>query len=119
MEFGGDVKFFVAAEYQCPACKGAAWFYSSLWEGANAAFDKVWKEELDKKGGDPQEAYYKAGVVAGEAMDEYWRECGVNPRGKLPPEEEPCGECEGEGMIRRRVDLREALEWLKEEVSGE
>lgn len=124
-EFGEGVKFLVVAEYTCPECKGERWFYSPLWEGANAAFDKAWDEQMKAEAGaeagseEEQEAYYRAGNAAGEAMDQYWRDHYYSPRGKLPPEEEPCGECEGAGIIRRKVDLREALEALRQEVSGE
>jgi len=75
-------------EETCPRCRGSGVVVHPNW---------AWVHELERELGrllSLEEAAQRLGLPGPEA---------------LPPEEEPCGECGGEGRLRREVPLEEAL----------
>ena len=88
--------FYVTEETECPACGGQGVVTHPAWE-------LYYREHGD------------LGILNGDglpdmALDVAWfREQGYD----YPPDEEvPCGECDGEGTIRREVELVAALDTL-------
>jgi hypothetical protein len=84
-------KFFITSEEECQRCKGS---------GLVANPD--WTRFYEKR---PNFSSYTATEVGVTLFDHFQ----VSGLGKLPPEVEQCGDCEGEGKFTCRVELAEAL----------
>jgi hypothetical protein len=91
-----DTQYLVRKVQTCPACKGEKFFPNEDWQDLNRGFAH-WMQENGKARMD-DEAYAEWDRARAEMF----------PYGE-PPEEESCGECEGEGQIETWIDLRQTL----------
>jgi hypothetical protein len=94
------VNFEITRKETCPSCSGQK-------KVANPEWDAFWS------------AYRLFKDVNGREMtmdeeQEWWDDHNYFGRepGTQPPEEEWCGECEGEGILTKTVDLLDALKEL-------
>ena len=108
--------YLVIHKYTCPTCGGDGRLYNDCWEEANAAYDRAKAEVAERLAISEitdEDARYRARQEAGDAgwaaMCDYWRNAGYHLESRWPPEEHPCSECDGEGIIREEVELADAL----------
>jgi len=81
----------------CPVCHGERTIINADWQRINQE-NSEWMEARGIK------------TFTDEAMDDWNRRIKEQwPYGDLPPEEETCGECEGNGVIESWVSLADAL----------
>ena len=95
--------FYVTEEAKCPECQGSGWLTHPAW--------KLYYEENGEHGILDEEGYLDV------SLDVAW----FQTQGyDYPPDEEIlCWVCEGEGTIRREVDLAAALDALTHEIIAE
>ena len=95
--------FYVTEEAKCPECQGSGWLTHPAW--------KLYYEKNGEHGILDEEGHLDV------SLDVAW----FQTQGyDYPPDEEvPCWVCEGEGTIRREVDLAAALDALTNEIIAE
>ena len=95
--------FYVIEEFECPECNGQGVVTHPAWELYHKEHSYMGILDAD---GHPD-----------ATLDVAWfQEQGYD----YPPDEEvPCSECDGEGTIRREVELATALDALTREIIAE
>jgi hypothetical protein len=114
-------KYLIIHEYTCPICGGDKFVQNAEWELAGiaceAAREKV-TSALNIDDIEDDNAYYRARELASdagwEAVRTFWRERGYHLESQWPPEDFPCCDCAGKGIIRREINLSEALKAIEE-----
>jgi len=110
--------YLVIHEYTCPVCDGDRRLYNEEWQEANHAYDLA-RNAAPQPGPDLDEDEYYAVLSVAEdagwqAIRSFWKERGYFLKSRWPPEDYPCPECEGDGIIRKEVNLAEAITAIQE-----
>jgi len=84
-------KYFITTTDECPGCNGTGLTKNWNWK-------QYWNE--NPKG------------LSGEEFDAWWRQyvkTSIYGFPLIPDEEEYCYECEGTGIVRREIELKDVL----------
>ncbi len=93
-------QYLIRKVEMCPACKGEGYVWNEKWQALNEANNAWMQEQTGGRYCDEAHADWERRVK------ETW------PYSDPPPEDEPCGECEGTGKVEEWIDLRQAMEEL-------
>lgn len=90
--------FFVTSEGPCPACSGTGYVANPLWVAYWQDYDSMPPPIKDAPDFDDE-----------QWSNEWTRKHGYRDMDKLGPEEEPCDDCNGTGILTSKLPLSEAL----------
>ena len=97
----GTKQYLITEIETCDTCEGTGVIYSDIWKEFTSFSNQIDKSFSRKEQEREQEKWWNEQGYSGWSSD--------SSSFDLPPEEEVCSNCEGEGKISRRVNLETVL----------